>query len=230
MICITGNTSDLKCTLFPPYDLSSAPEWEMGFMDLMTYHSIPNIEEGKNSDVYFGDDIKLTLPTGSYEIEDINNYIVKELKVKKTGSNFELLANNNTLKSEIKCSEILDFTRDNTLRELLGFDSVKLEANKWHVSAKQVSINKVDIIRVTCNIVKGSYRDGVEGHVLHEFYPDVSPGYKIVEKPNIIQYLPITKKTILDEFRIRLEDQNENLVNFRNERINIRIDIRKKQK
>lgn len=229
MICLTGVTSDLKCMLFPPYDLSSAPEWEMGFLDLMTYNSIPNIEENVNSDIHIGENIKITLPTGSYEIEDINNYIVKELKVKSPKSTFQLNANNNTLKSEITCSEEIDFNQEHTIRDILGFAKGKLAANKAHISSNQVTINKVDVIRVCCNIVKGSYRDGIEGHVLHEFYPDVSPGYKIVEKPNIVQYLPITKQHSLDEFHIRLEDQNGDLVNFRGERINIRVDIRPKR-
>lgn len=230
MICITGNSSSLKCTLFPPLDLSSAAEWEMGLLDLMTYNSIPNIEENVNSDIYIGDKLKISLPTGSYEIEDIKNYIEKDIKTKNLNVDFKLVANNNTLKSEIFCSETVDFTKKNTIRELLGFNEEKLDPNKWHISSNQVIINKVDIIRVTCNIVRGSYRDGQEGHVLHEFYPDVGPGYKIVEKPNIVQYLPITKNSYLDEFYVRLEDQNGELVNFRNERINIRFDIRKKQK
>lgn len=228
MICLTGDKSELKCTLFPPLDLSPSSEWEMGLLDLMTYNSIPNIEEGVNSDIYFGNDIKLTIPTGSYEIEDINNYIVKELKTKSPNTDFKLTANNNTLKSELKCSEEIDFMRENTIRDLLGFKNEKLTANKFHVSPNQATINKVDIIRVTCNIVKGSYRDGVEGHVLHEFYPDVGPGFKIIEKPTTVHYLPITKQNILDEFYIRLEDQNGELINFRRERINIRIYLRGK--
>jgi len=231
MICLTGNRSEFKCTLFPPLDLSSSREWEMGLLDLMTYNSIPNIEEGVNSDIHFGDTIKITVPTGAYEIDDLARFIEKELKTKKSSSSFQLIANNNTLKSEIKCSEEIDFTKKNSIAGVLGFtDAHKLPPNIWHISPNQVAINKVDIIRVTCNIVRGSYRDGVEGHVLHEFYPAVGPGYKIVEKPNTVNYLPITKQSFLDEFYIRLEDQNGDLVNFRNESINIRVDIREKKK
>lgn len=230
MICLTGSKSSLKCTLFPPFDLGVSTDWEMGLLDLMTYNSIPNVEEGVNSNIHFGNNVSIVVPTGSYEIEDINNFIVKELKTKSPKTSFQLIANNNTLKSELLCSEDIDFTQDNTIRDLLGFNKEKLLANKWHVSPNQATINKVDIIRVTCNIVKGSYRDGVEGHVLHEFYPDVGPGFKIVEKPTIVQYLPITKQNSLDEFYIRLEDQNGDLINFRGERINIRVYLRRKPK
>lgn len=229
MICITGNSSRMKCTLFPPFDMKASEEWEMGFLDLMTYNSIPNIEEDVNNKMYFDNNIEVSLPTGSYEIEDIDRYIVNYLQKKNNNITFQLVANNNTLKSEILCSSGIDFTKPNSLGSLLGFpNNTKLEANKTHASPNQVSINKVDVIRVACNIVRGSYRDGVEGHVLHEFYPTVGPGFKIVEKPNSVKYLPISKQSQLTEFYITLEDQNGELVNFRGEHINLRVDIRKK--
>jgi hypothetical protein len=231
MICITGNTSDLKCTLFPPLDLSSSKEWEMGFLDLMTYNSIPNVEENVNNKLYFGNDKSLSLPTGSYEISDINKYICKELKQNHPSVTFELVANNNTLKSEIKCSEKLDFRQPASIGSLLGFtEKALLEENKWHISPSQVSINKVDVIRITCNIIRGSYRDGVEGHVLHEFYPLVGPGFKIVEIPKSMIFLPIFKQNSLSEFTVRLEDQEGRLVNFRGENINLRVYIRERRR
>lgn len=229
MICITGTNSRMKCTLFPPFMMNQSDEWEMGFLDLMTYNSIPNIEENVNNKMYFDNNLVISLPTGSYEIEDINTYIVNELQKQNGNISFQLIANNNTLKSEILCSSAIDFTKPDSLGSLLGFpNDTKLEANKYHSSPHQVSIIKVDVIRVTCNIVRGSYRDGIEGHVLHEFYPAVGPGFKIIEKPNNIKYLPINKLTELSEFYITLEDQNGQLVNFRGERINLRVDIRKR--
>lgn len=101
MIFITGKTSELKCTLFPPIDLSESPNWEMGFYDFATYNSIPNVEENINNTIHFQDDVTVTLPTGSYELEDINKYIIDTLKIRKTNIKFHLSANVNTLKSEI---------------------------------------------------------------------------------------------------------------------------------
>lgn len=231
MICITGNKSHLHCSLFPPLDLSSSEEWEIGFLDLMTYNSIPNIEEKVNNVLYIGNDKKISLPTGSYEITDINEYIKKEIKEKYSSVTFNLLANNNTLKSEIYCSENIDFSQSSNIGLLLGFTEKKiLDANKWHTSSTQVNINKVDVIRITCNIVRGTYRDGTEGHVLHEFYPQVGPGFKIVEIPKSIIYLPIFKQNNLTELSIRLEDQKGDSVNFRGENINLRVHIREKKR
>lgn len=229
MICISGYSSHLQCTLFPPYDLGSNSEWEMGFIDLMTYNSIPNIEENVNNKLYI-ENHEISLPTGAFEIDDINNYINRELQTKDSSIKFTLSANLNTLKSEIYCSKEIDFTKENTIGSLLGFNkSEKLLPNILHSSPSQVRINKVDIIRITCNLVHGSYRDGAEGHVLHEFYPSVGPGYKIIEKPSIVKYLPINRQSMISEIHIRLEDQEGKLVNFRDESINIRLDIRKRK-
>lgn len=230
MICIKGSTSRIRYTLFPPIDLSKSSEWELGFHDLLTYNSIPNIEKNVNNTIYFSNGIVVSLPTGSYEIENINSYIKKDLERQKAEIDFKLIANNNTLKSEIFCDKAIDFSKENTIGSLLGFNKkVVLEPNKWNASPDQVSINKVDVIRITCNIVRGSYIDGVEGHVLHEFYPTVAPGFKIVEKPNTVTYLPINKQNSLEEFIIALEDQNGELINLRGENINIRLVLREKR-
>lgn len=217
--------------MFPPFDLSASNEWEMGFHDLLTYNSIPNVEEDKNNKLYFANGDVVNLPTGSYEIESINEFINKHIERQQLDVKFKLAANNNTLKCEIFCDKGVDFTKKGTLGPLLGFSGeMKIEPNKWTESPNQVCINKVDVIRITCNIVRGSYIDGVEGHVLHEFYPTVAPGFKIVEKPNTITYLPINKQNSLEEFIIALEDQNGELVNLRGENINIRVVIREKQR
>lgn len=228
MICVRGRSSRIRYTLFPPFDLSKSNEWEMGFHDLLTYNSIPNIEENVNNTLYFSNGVSVSLPTGSYEIDSINEFIKKQIERNKLDIDFKLVANNNTLKSEIFCDQGIDFTKEKNIGSLLGFNNTIIEPNKWVESQNQVSINKVDVIRITCNVVRGSYIDGVEGHVLHEFYPTVAPGFKIVEKPNTITYLPINKQNSLEEFVIALEDQNGDLVNFREESINIRLVIREK--
>jgi hypothetical protein len=61
--------------------------------------------------------------------------------------------------------------------------------------------------------------------VLYSFFPDVPPGYKIVEKPNAIIYLPISSP-VLDEIKIWLTDQNRDVLNIREEVITLRLHLR----
>ena len=60
---------------------------------------------------------------------------------------------------------------------------------------------------------------------IYSFFPDVSPGYKIIESPVNLVYLPITLDTI-DNLNVTITDQDYNLLNLRNEKLTIRFHIR----
>lgn len=229
MFSLNGVGSSLSCDIFPPIELEG--NWELGLINFMTYNSIPNVEENVNNMFYFGDDGVIALPTGSYEIEDINTYINQKLPKSNKRKIIKLLirANNNTLKSEIYSSETIDFTKPNSLASLLGFaNTAKLEPLIWHSSQSTINIVKTDVVRLVCSAVVGSLKNGRESHILHEFYPTVGPGYKLVESPTNVIYLPVNTNR-LDNITIRLEDQDGKLINFREETISLRLHIRKRR-
>lgn len=221
MFCLTGTTSVLSHELAYPIDVSSGG-WELGLIDLTTYNSIPNIETGINDKFYYGDDKVITFPEGSYEIEDIEGFIVSKLGKEIT---FSLKANNNTLKAELYCSKKIDFRKPYNLATVLGFRPVIYDAEIHHTSDLPIDIIKVNSIRVECNITRGSFLNGQEGHVIHEFYPAEPPGYKIIEIPRNVIYLPVIAQTI-NTLTVSLRDQDGNLVNFRGERISVRLHLR----
>lgn len=221
MFCLNGKGSVLSCDVFPPYELSDG-EYVIGLVDLSTFNSIPNIEHGKNDKFYYGDQT-ITFEEGSYEIEHIENYIKARLL---SGTKLSLKANNNTLKSEIECSENIHFDRKYTIGPMLGFSAVSLSPNTKHISDLPVDIIKVNTIRVECNIVRGTFDNGREGHVIHEFYPLVPPGYKIVEIPNTIVYLPVNVRRI-HNITVILRDQNGDPINLRNETVSLRLHVKK---
>ena len=57
------------------------------------------------------------------------------------------------------------------------------------------------------------------------FFPKVSPGYKIIETPVNLVYLPITLDTI-DRPGVSITDQDDHLINLRNEKLTVRFHIR----
>lgn len=222
MFCLSGPAPVVSCEVFPSYDVSEG-DWEMGLIDLTTYNSIPNIEKDVNNKLYYGVNKVITIPEGSYEIDDIETYINGKVG---TEVGFSLRPNNNTLKAEIKCTESIDFTKSDSFAALLGFSPKILEANRLYSSDNPVNIVKVNTIRVECNIVRGSYQNGNETHIIHEFYPTVGPGYKIVEIPSTIIYLPLNVRTI-HNITVSLKDQEGNLINFRNEIVSLRVHVRR---
>lgn len=225
-LTLNGNSSQLQSQYFPPIDLSDG-QYVCGLVDLQTYNSIPNVNDSNNV-FEFGMDgepsIKIIIPNGTYEVEDLAQYIQKQMD--HHGEQFTLKANKNTLICEIICSTNIDFTVTNSIGPLFGFGQRYLHANWSHFSDSNVDIMKVNIIRVECNITKGSYINGSPAHTIHEFSPRVPPGYKISEVPNNVIYYPITVKSV-SSFDISLIDQDNDLVDFRGERITIRIHIKK---
>lgn len=220
-LTLSGCGSTLVANYFPPIELDGRYQYECGFIDFHSFHSIPNIDSNTNS-IHIGDEI-IQLPTGTYEIESIHSYIRKNID---KSSEFNLSTNKNTLHCEISSSLNIDFTQPNSIAPLLGFSSRILSANTIHISDNPVNVFKVNIVRIDCDLISGSFFNNRRSHTLHEFFPLVAPGYKIVEAPRNVIYFPIVKNTI-DSVTLSIIDQDNQPINFRNEQITIRIHIKR---
>lgn len=137
-----------------------------------------------------------------------------------------LRANHNTFKCEIKSNLEIDFRQPNSVASILGFKPKKLSANKTHHSDYPISITKVNSICIECNLIQNSFNNNLPVHIIHMFYPNVPPGYKIVENPTNVIYLPINSRFI-NEIILKITDQDGNLVNFKQELITIRLHLKK---
>lgn len=190
-IAITGNSSILSADFNPPIYLDDGKDYYLGLADFETFMSIPNVEEGKNNKVYISDKI-ITIPEGTYDIVDIEKYIKNGIRenFEKESIGFSLKSNTNTLKSHIFCTKKIDFTKTDSIGSLLGFKKRVIEANVINQSDNVVSISKVNTICIDCNICVGSFSNGKPVHIIHQFFPAVAPGYKIVESPLPILYFP----------------------------------------
>lgn len=221
ILTLSGNSSLLHAEYFPPIELSPSKQYVLGLVEFLTFNSIPNIDSSNNK-LYIGEKV-LTLPTGSYEIGDIDEYIQEQLI--GTDTKLILRANNNTLCAEIESNKPVDFTRPNTIGDLLGFTSRILQANEQHSSDSAVRILRLNVIRIESNITCGAFLNDQQVHTIYSFFPSVPPGFKIIEKPTTIIYLPVTVSSI-NQLQLRIVDQDNNLVNFRDETITVRLHIK----
>lgn len=232
-VSINSNSSILRSTLFPAIVLEKSRQWEAALLDFTTYNSIPNITENVNNLLHYfngkNDNGELTslkvarLPTGAYEINDIN----EELKRQIGSENIEIKANKSVLKAELKSKFYVDFSQPYSIGSLLGFPTSTeiLIPNILHTGMVNVNIMQVNTINITCNLIQGSYKDGRNEHIIHTFSPTVPPGFKIIEKPHNLVYLPLSVINISD-IELTVLDQDNNLVDFRGEFISARIHIR----
>lgn len=228
-------TNELSVDFNPPIELDEKFNYSLALIGFHTYHSIPNID-ASNSKFYYkdegGEDKGVVIPTGSYEIADIEHFLQNYLHTQYPSQHDDetllyLKPNNNTLKSEIESNILdIDFRPNDSVGRLLGFSNRLLEKKKRHESDLPVDIVKVVTIRVNCNMVVGSYTNGHRTHTLFEFSPSVQPGYAINIEPNNLIYLPINTHRI-ENISVTLLDQKSRPVDFRDEEIIVRLELKK---
>jgi len=222
ILTLTKNSSNLSSLIYPPVVLDDG-KYEIGLMSLDTYNSIPNIDFSNNV-FYFGESDFCFIPEGTYDVEAIFKYLQKQVHARGHGFTYE--TNLNTFRTSIKCSVYIDFSKPNSVGPILGFHKRILEPNTKHFSDFVVNIFRVNLIDVQCNIANGSYTNGVPSHSIYAFSPKVAPGFKIHEVPNDVIYFPVNVNQ-LNDIEVTIVDQNGNMIDFRKERITVRLHIRK---
>lgn len=214
--------------------LDSNKKYEAALLSLDTYNSIPNITEGKNNIFRYSSDNGKTwktvaLNTGAYELAAINNEIKRQLLVNGDSDIAVTITGNVSRLTSIVSIENqsykVDFNVPQSIRSILGFEAMVIGYG-YNESSNIVNIMQVNSILVNIDIIMGSNVNGLPSPTIYSFYPNVAPGYKIVERPNpALIYYPVSRHDI-SRMRVWLTDQNDNLIDLRGETITIRIHVR----
>ena len=235
-IVVSGNESSFNTMFSPNIELAKDRVYEIALVNLETYYSFPNIDETNNIFVYSPDNgnswVKIKIPEGSYEIENRNNTIRHEMEKRghydpiNEDYHINISANSNTLKSVliIEKDYQVDFNHQDSFAKVLGFTGTKYMEG-FHESENVVNILTINSILVNIDIISGSYVNGATKSTIYSFFPKVSPGYKIIESPVNLVYLLVTLDTI-DNLNVSITDQDNHLLNLRNEKLTIRFHIR----
>lgn len=219
-VSITGTNAHLSTNYSPTLDLSG--EYECGLVYFSTFNSIPNIDE-RNNKFYYGSNEFISIPEGSYELQDICDYLKSNVKNTK----LKLTCNNNTLKTTIFCSKEVHFDKSNSLGKMLGFGKEKIKPFISTESQYPVSILPTTIVRIECDVISGSFVNGKASHVIYEFVPNVPPGYRIIEVPKNLIYFPVNQRSI-SSINIKLLDAENKQINLRGEEVQLYLHFRKK--
>ena len=221
---VSDNKTRFKTWFKPSIQLDKKKDYEIALINLKTYYSFSNIDRFNNCFSYSPaantPRFDIIISEGSYHVEDINEFIQREMRKNNHYDQasdkvyIEISANTNTLKSEMiinnNCE--VDFRRYNYINSLLRFDG-KLYTSGFNESENIVNILTINSILVNIDIISGSYVNGSTQPTIYSFFPDVTPGCKIIENPHNLLYLPITSDTILS-ITIWLTDQNGDELNL----------------
>ena len=229
-ISAVGKSSCIHTDFNPPLHFPSA---EIALCGLETYYSFPNIDEQNNKLQISVDGTtwkQHELPTGCYEIKAINATLKRF--VKEDGGDEKHLClspNRSTLTSILVLDEKVevDFTGENgTLRNVLGFEKGIYKKGR-NESQHIVNILRVNSIFVHCDIIKMSRRNGIASPIIYTFFPNVSPGFKIVDRPRNLIYLPLSL-SVISQITVWLTDQDDKALDTRGEHLTLTFHIRPK--
>ena len=242
-LIVSGSNSRLYTRYNPPLEFQSLnTSYELALCRLETYYSFPNIDSSNNSLCVSIDNGKtwlhLLIPTGVYDIDAINNVLQSLIVNKDTNDRkgkekyFVLRGNRNTLKCELeimKESTIVDFNEENSIRQVLGFKAKKYKGgNKTYESENMVNILRVNSILVHCDVVKPTRVNGIFAPVIYSFFPNVSPGQKIVHQPKHLNYVPLAMNFI-SSMTSWITDQKNNLLELNEQQLTLTFHIRKRR-
>jgi hypothetical protein len=216
---VSGYGSTISQHHHPAIELDPQKKYGIGLLLFSSFNSIPNIHKGCNK-FYFGNGEVIEIPTGSYELDDIDKFIRKRI----TTGKIKMRANNNTMQTEITASHSIDFSKEDSIGTLLGYDKILVPAGN-SMSTKLVTIFNVNLVNVECNVSTGSYKNGGPDRTIHQFVPNVPPGYKLISSPINPTFFPITTRFI-DTLEFTLTDQNGDLIDFRHELVSMRVMVK----
>ena len=232
---VSGNHSQILTRFNPPLQLKEGKDYEMALVNLETYYSIPNIHAGNNSFHYSPDDganwFPITLSTGSYGIEDINDEIQRQLRLNKHKAKIIIDANRATLRATLTLARHyqVDFIVANNINTVLGFErqiyTFDRTTDGYTEGEHIVNIISINSILVNSDIIHGSYVNGTQQSTIYSFFPGVDPGMKIIQTPKNLVYLPVTLKTI-NRMQTYLTDQDGTPIDLRGEHLTIRFHLR----
>jgi hypothetical protein len=232
-IVLTSNKTEFTNNFNYPVKLNANRKYKMALTRLETYNSIPNITSENNKFVYSVNSVNYTviIPIGSYEIKQINDEIQRQMvnnghAAADNKYYIEIGANTATLCSYVRITNA-SYSVDmdlSSIKTLLGFSGGVLTSN-YQESDAVVDIIPVNSIMVNCDLISGSYVNESEKPVVYSFFPNVSPGYKIVEIPRQLIYLPIIATDRIHSIRVWLTDQAGKLIDLRGEKLTIKFHL-----
>ena len=119
------------------------------------------------------------------------------MRMRGGNSDITILPNVNTLQcilNVVAAKLKVSFDVPYSLAGVFGFNRSTYGVGR-HASEQLVNIKSVNSILVHCNIIHSSYMRGVQATV-YSFFPNPTPGQKILEAPSNLIYLPVTVDVI----------------------------------
>ena len=219
----TNEPNRFKYDLIDNLDLKN-PNKNMALANLSIYYTWKNVKSTYNNNKF-----KISAPTwnetfdlpdGSYNISEIQDYIIK--KHETTGENAPILIYANTINNrivfKIKSGYKLELLSKETMK-LLGSTKDIIDSDKNGENVPR--LENVEVVLVHCSLVNNSYQQAPRE--LFTFVPTKQYGQLISISPKSLIFLK-TMNTEFSEIEVWFTDQNNNALEIE-DNVNISLII-----
>ncbi len=146
----------------------------------------------------------VTLPDGSYSIEDINHFL--HMKMKAYGdddTSITLYPNRVYNRVSIHIDNGFKLTLGKGLAKMLGFSFLIIDRT-CHGDLVP-SMERVEAVLVHCNLAQNTFT--LDSSLIFSFVPDKSYGEQLHQKPNFPLWRPTRKNSEIREINVWFTDQ-----------------------
>lgn len=228
-----ANSANFEVIFSPKLDLSDGP-WEMALVKAFMWYSFYNIDtEFNNTTASYSPDAgvtwkNFTILSGQYSIEQLNDRIQSIILANGDNpANISILADFSTLKIQIVVAGgyQLDLSISD-LNLLLGFDKIIVTSTQLGSNVANIN-NGVNAIKISCDILTGSYDNSANSNVLYVDSPNSGPGSQIQWSVGERLYIPVIPQRYIQSIRTTFTDQSNRQLNLQNEPTTIWVHLRK---
>ena len=233
-ISLSSNSSEIIRDYKEGIPLDSP--YEVGLKHFVFWNTIYNVTSKNNTllliqEVLPGSensiriDHKVTIPEGVYELDDLITVFTDNMSMRESRTSISL--HRNTMKIKISSDWIIDFTCDNCIGSILGFSKKTIPATVVTYSDLPINICSINTVKISCNLIRSNIENLKRNvNIIYDFPLDLSKiGSNIIVAPNPICYFRVSADKIF-ELVIKITDQDNNLIDFRGEQINLTLDFR----
>ena len=193
----------------------------------------PNIVKDKNDKFYYleNDVLKtLTITEGAYEVNNINAIIQQKLNARTEGSipneSIKLVIDQRSARCKIflKQGYKIDFTYNDTFRDILGFDAVIVD-QAFTESPKICDVFISTNIYIHLDVICGSIFQGKLTDIIYSFPNNIAFGHLI--NLNIRQKREhLLVKKYFSDMTVYFTDQNNIPIDFMQSQVTLTFEIR----
>ena len=227
-----NSKGELKITFCEPQKYNENFDYYVSLLRFEASSFFPNLTNQEssmpasraNNMFYFsekGVDKTVKFETGAYDVEEYSK-ILQEY-IPENSITIELLKGNGKCLIKLKTGYKVDFTKTDTWRNVLGFES-KILNKPLNISDRMVNVLETQKVFIYLDIIRGSWFNNLPTNILYSFANESEYGYPInLKTKNKEPHILLNKS--FNSVLFTFKDENNNPIDFQGSSVSLTLEV-----